>query len=307
MSWGVGEQGSTEVWYTGKEKNEKNRFLIKTPFEDKIMPTQSEMLVAIVNNKRDFTIIQEHNWYRIPVTSVKKFLNERWPPQWVAFYLTKVFGEEAYSVRYYAQVIDIRKAYRYQLFPNEEQNEKTNKKYFQLMISPLKKLPKPILSRRWRRIVFIPTTWQKFINAIEINDLYDGSPLEDRLWAEFKRHNIPAVRQVFLTVKKQNYFLDFAVYCDKGNLDVETDGDTWHANPENAAEDNLRDNALISVGWKVLRFDTKKIKEQASEYCISRVSETINTLGGVDEGKYMPRKIDGRANGSYQLGLFDDF
>jgi very-short-patch-repair endonuclease len=154
--------------------------------------------------------------------------------------------------------------------------------------------------------VFIPTTWQKFIKAIEINDLYDESPLEDRLWAEFKRHNIPAERQELITVKRQNYFLDFAIYCAKGNLDVETDGDSWHANPEKASEDNFRDNALISVGWKVMRFDTQKIQERANEYCIPRVVETIKNLGGVDEGQYMPRRIDGRTNGSYQLGLFDD-
>jgi len=270
------------------------------------MSKRGEVLVAIINDKRDFAIVQNQNWYRIPVSSAQKWLKERWPPQWIAFYQTKVFGGGAYSVRYYAKIIDIRTVYRHELFPNELLNEKSNRQYYQLIFASLKELPTPILSRRRRRIVFIPTSWQKFIKAIEINDLYDESPLEDRLWAEFKRHNIPAERQEFVTIKQKNYFLDFAVYCAKGNLDVETDGDSWHANPEKAAEDNLRDNALISVGWKVLRFDTAKVQERAGDYCIPRIVETINTLGGVDEGKYMPRKIDGRTNGSYQLGLFDD-
>jgi len=269
------------------------------------MSKRGEVLVAIVNKKRDFAIIQNKNWYRIPVFSAKKWLKERWPPQWVAFYQTKVFGDEAYSVSYYAQVLDIRKVRRWQLFPNEPPGKKDNYWYYQLILSPPKKLPKPILSRRWRRIIFIPTTWQKFINAVEINDLYDESPLEDRLWAEFKRHNIPAERQEFITVKQRNYALDFAVYCASGSIDVETDGDTWHANPEKAAEDNLRDNALESVGWKVLRFSTPQIREQVAEYCIHTVTDTINKLGGVDEMKYMPRKIDLKADSSYQLGLFN--
>ena len=36
-----------------------------------------------------------------------------------------------------------------------------------------------------------------------------------------KRHNIPAERQHFTTVKQQNYALDFAVFCDKANIDVD--------------------------------------------------------------------------------------
>jgi very-short-patch-repair endonuclease len=279
----------------------------RTDFNTKAMSTRGEVLVAIVNNKRDFAIVQNQCWYRIPVSSANKWLKDRWPPQWLAFYQTKVFGAEAHSVNYYTRVVQIRKAYRWQLFPNEILNEKSNRRYYQLVLNPLQKLPKPIRSRRWRRIVFIPTTWQKFINATEINDLYDESPLEDRLWAEFKRHRILAERQEFVTVKKQNYALDFAIYCAKGSIDVETDGDTWHANPEKAAQDNRRDNALEAVGWKVLRFTTHQIREETEAYCIRTVTETINNLDGVDEGGMVPRRIDLEAAGAYQLGLFDDF
>lgn len=270
------------------------------------MTGTGELLVAIMNDKRDFAFAQEHHWYRIPVSSAKKWLGNRWPPQWIAFYQTKVFGQEAYSIRYYARVIHIKRVPRRMLFPNEPENKKSKTSYYQLVLTPLQKLPQPIFSRRWRRIVFIPTTWQKFIDAAEINDLFDDSPLEDRLWAEFKRHNIPAERQEFLTIKKNNYALDFAVRCAKGKIDVETDGDTWHANPEKAVLDNLRDNALEAVGWSVLRFSTRQIQEQAGTYCIRTVSETVNQLGGVDEGKLVPRKIDTNTDSSYQPSLFDD-
>ena len=270
------------------------------------MANRGEVLVAIINDKRDFAIARNHNWYRIPVSSAQKWLRNRWPPQWLAFYQTKIFGPEAHSIRYFAQVIQIQKAFRWQLFPDEPVGKKSNRQYYQLIFNPLQKLPQPIFSRRWRRIVFISTTWQKFTHAVEINDLYDESPLEDRLWAEFKRHHILAERQEFITVKQQNYALDFAIYCAKGNIDVETDGDTWHANPDKAALDNLRDNALEAVGWKVLRFTIHQIKEKTEDYCIQMVSETINNLGGVDEGGIVPRKINLEADGSYQLGLFDD-
>jgi very-short-patch-repair endonuclease len=163
----------------------------------------------------------------------------------------------------------------------------------------------PIYSRRFRRIIFIPTTLEKFSNASEINDLYDESLLEDKLWAEFKRHNIPAERQEFVIARENNYALDFAVYCAKGNIDIETDGDFWHANPEKAEKDNLRDNDLKTRGWKVLRFSEKQTQEQSASYCIETVTENINNLGGVDEGKIIPRKIN-PDSGSYQPSLFDN-
>jgi len=268
---------------------------------------RGEVLVAIINNLFDFAIARDKHWYRIPDGSVEKRLKKRWPPQWLAFYQTKVFGQEAHAVNYYAQVVDSRQVYRWQLFPDQPRDEKRNRRYYQLILKPLQRLPKPILSRRLRRIVFIPTTWQKFINAVEINDLYDESPLEDRLWAEFKRLQIAAERQEFVKVKKHDYALDFAIYCATGNIDVETDGDIWHANPKQAAQDNLRDNALKTAKWKVLRFTGRQIREEMQEYCLPTIVENINNLGGVEEGKIIPRKIDPNApGGSYQLMLFDE-
>lgn len=271
------------------------------------MSARGQVLVAILNNNLDFNVARDQHWYRIPVSSVEKWLKNRWPPQWLAFYQTKIFGQEAYSVNYYAQVLHIREVHRGLLFPDQPLDERSNRRYYQLFLEPLQRLPKPILSPRLRRIVFIPTTAEKFFAASEINDLYDESPLEDRLWAEFKRLHIHAERQERVEVKKRKYVLDFAIYCAKGKLDVETDGDTWHANPEKAVEDNLRNNDLESVGWQILRFSTPQIQERITDYCLPKVVETINHLGGIETGGFLPRKIDlDSPAGTRQLGLFDN-
>lgn len=272
------------------------------------MSQRGELLIAIINNRLDFNLAREKHWYRIPVSSKEKWLKERWPPRWLALYQTKVFGREAYAINYYAKVLDIRQVFRWELFPNQPRNDKSNRRYYQLFLEPLRRLPNPISSRRRRRIVFIPTTWQKFVNAGEINDLYDESSLEDRLWAVFKRLQIQAERQELVTIQERNYFLDFAIYCASGNIDVETDGDEWHANPEKSAVDNVRDNDLESVGWKLFRFTTHQIQEQMVEYCVPKIVDTINRLQGVkEEGKFMPRRIELNApEGTYQPGLFDD-
>ena len=271
------------------------------------MSTRGEVLVAIINNLHDFAIARDQHWYRIPVGSAKKWLKDRWPPEWLAFYQTKPFGREAHAVNYYAKVHEIRQRYRWQLFELDPRDEKRNRRYYQLVLGPLQRLPDPIRSRRWRRIVFIPTTWSRFVSAAEINDLYHESPLEDRLWAEFKRLKVAAERQEAVEVKKRYYFLDFAIYCATGKIDVETDGDVWHANPERAAQDNLRDNDLKTVGWRVLRFNTHQIREEMEPYCLRTIVENIGKFGGVDEGRIVPRHIDPNAlDGVYQPGLFDD-
>jgi very-short-patch-repair endonuclease len=268
------------------------------------MSKRGEVLVAIISKQLDFAILRERLWYRIPVKSVEKWVKDRWPPKWLAFYQTKVFGAEKHAVNYFAEVLDIRQVYRWQLFPDEPRDDKSTRRYYQVFVKSVQPLPKPIYSRRFRRIVLIPTTREKFSKATEINDLFDDSSLEDMLWAEFKQHDIPAERQEFVIARNNDYALDFAVYCAKGNIDIETDGDFWHANPEKAEKDNLRDHDLNTAGWKVLRFTEKQIREQAASYCIETVVENINKLGGVDDGKVIPRKIN-LGGGSYQPSLFD--
>ncbi len=89
-----------------------------------------EVLVAIINNHSDFLLAREKQWYRIPIDSQAKWLKKRWPPRWLAFYQTKIFGAEAYSIRYFTKVKGIQEAYRWQLFPEEKQGAKINNRYY---------------------------------------------------------------------------------------------------------------------------------------------------------------------------------
>jgi len=274
--------------------------------EDSSAGARGEVLVAPVNNLLDFNVAQEQYWYRIPVSSVKKRLKERWPPQWLALYQTKVFGPEAWAINYYAPVRRIRVVPRRELLPEDSGHPRADDPYYKIETGPWERLPQPILSARWRRIVFIPTTWDKFIGAVEINDLYDESPLEDRLWAEFKRYEISAERQFFVQVRASLYSLDFAIFCDGGKLNVETDGDTWHADPERIPLDNRRDNHLTAAGWAVLRFNGKQVREEAAEHCIPEVMRTANRLGGLPSEGLTPRRFDPAHPGApRQLALFE--
>jgi very-short-patch-repair endonuclease len=252
-------------------------------------------------------LAREAGWYRIPVASARKWLRDRWPPRLLAFYQTKVFGPEAYAVNYSAVVCGVRVVSRTDLFPDTPRNHpKANRRYYQLLLGDLERLPQPIVSHRLRRIVFIPTTFEKFKAAVEINDLWDESPLEDRLWAILKRARIRAERQYPVEVEDRFYILDFAIFCNEGKIDVETDGDTWHSDPERIPLDNQRDTALVSKGWYVIRFNTTQVHERPVDYCVSKVMTTINRLEGLDHTTGVPVRYDpGDPLGPQQLSLFD--
>ncbi len=267
---------------------------------------KDEVLVAIMNSPRDFAIARDRHWYRIPVRSANKWLTRRWPPGWIAFYLTKVFGGEAFCVNSYANVIGVRERLRSELLPDEPQHQNSGERYYQLLLGPIQALPQPIPSRRRRRIVFIPTTWQKFLRATEINELYDESPLEDLLWEQIKRIHLTAERQEFITANGSDYALDFAFYCVNGKLDVETDGDVWHSSKERIRQDNRRDNDVETAGWKLLRFDSYHLREKAVEYCIPAIVENVRRLGGLAEDRIIPRDIRPDSSSPSQMSLFDD-
>jgi very-short-patch-repair endonuclease len=249
------------------------------------MRNSDELLVGIVNLSSDFEIIRNQLWYRIPVDKAQRLLKKRWPPKWIAFYYTKKIEEFPHMIIHYAKISSIIQLTRKDLFPNEKENYKSQKKYYKITFDKLLQLPQPIFSRRWRRIVFIQTTYDKFIKAVEINDLFDGSTLEDRLWAELKRNGISADRQEVIKVDQKYYFLDFAIYCKNGKIDIETDGDLYHHNLESAAKDNVRNNDLTYKGWNIVRFNSNQINEKMETYCLPTIKTLINKLGGIDLDK----------------------
>lgn len=266
-------------------------------------PSQrGQALVAILRDLSDFDLLRSELWYRVPKDKAPR----RWPPQWLAFYQTKIFGPDAWAVHWYGRVRMIREVTRRDLFPNEPEGPKSDRVYYQIHLESLERLEHPIVSRRLRRLVFVPTTYHKLTTAEEINDLFDDSPLEDALWAELKRLDIAAERQWDIRHEGRFYFLDFAVYCESGKLDIETDGDLWHAEKEQIPEDNRRNNAIESLGWHVLRFNGQQVREEMAQYCVPKITDAINRLGGLSgEGRVTYHAApDGGI--TRQLALFDN-
>jgi len=203
-------------------------------------------LVGIVPRQGLWSLIERERWYHIPVESAPG---------------------NALSVK------------RIKLFPGKPEHKRAGADYYQFHLGEIEKLPRPIPSSKLRRIIHIPTTRKKLLVAQEINDLWETSPLEEKMHWAFKKRNISAERQFYVNAGGQSYFLDFAVFCREGSLDVECDGERYHVLPQALARDRKRNNRLTSYGWSVLRFGGREINQELPA-CLREVAQTITTLGG---------------------------
>ena len=136
------------------------------------------VLVAIVNNERDFTIAREAGWYRIPAERAPEGIHA----QYLALYQTKSFGDDAFAINYYARINGVELTARRDLFPDEAEHPRASSAYYKLNIGPLIRLPHAIISRKWRRFTFLVTTGERFQKAWELNDLVLGTPEDDVVW-----------------------------------------------------------------------------------------------------------------------------
>jgi very-short-patch-repair endonuclease len=253
----------------------------------KAFGTETPALVGIINRIKDWKLLQSEHWYRIPKRSAPEGLED---VRYLAWYQTKVFGEEKWSVNWYARVLGITERRRAELLPDEPGHKRAEETYFRIEVSDLLRLPNPIPSRNWRFIVFIPTSLERLLVAQEINDLFRTSPIEDHMYRALVSADMEPERQFFVSEAGRNYELDMALFCRDGRLDIECDGEEYHAGRDKAEKDRSRDNALASGGWKVLRFSGREILDHTGQ-CMRVVRRTVKHMGGVGSGPKRRRRV----------------
>ena len=63
---------------------------------------------------------------------------------------------------------------------------------------------------------------------------------------------------------------------------------------------------LKAAGWQVLRFTGRQIREGLTDYCMPKITETINRLDGLKEEGLVPRTFHQAAGcTAQQLSLFE--
>ncbi|MBX7154062.1 MAG: endonuclease domain-containing protein [Bacteriodetes bacterium] len=265
---------------------------------------KKDTLVAMVPTQKDWLIVKNDNWYRIPVVSAPNIVKDS-EAQYIAFYHPKVFREMPWSIKYYGKIERVEIKKRIELLPNETLHKRKDESYYQIYLKTIDECPNNIVSYKGRRTTFIATTYDKLINAKEYNDLFIGSYLEEIMWQALKEVKIHAEREYEVTLTNgKRYFIDFAIFCRKSNLAIECDGDQYHLKLEVVHRDKDRDRHLSELGgYETLRYYTKKICNEMSDV-IEEISMAINNRGGLV--KLHPNQVDyiNIEDKKWQLTLF---
>ncbi len=185
----------------------------QTPYRS---PDTYRVLVVLVNNRRDWEIVQTQGWYRIPVSRAPRQVGA----DLLAFYFSKVFADMAWSVRYVAPVLRFELARRRELLPEEADHPRADDWYYRVVLGPPEPLPRPIPSKRLRRLVFLPTTLGRLLSAEEINDLWIREPLEERVWQALKGAGLRPEASFEVKDSGMRYEITIAIPCVEGGVGV---------------------------------------------------------------------------------------
>ena len=181
------------------------------------MYPEDRVLVAFVPHPDDFELIRSEGWYRVPQRNAPKGLHA----EYFAFYFGSNFGTEKWAIFYYARNLGHELVTRRELFPDQTDHPRADERYHKVQLGPILTRKHPILSLRWRRVTFIHTTWDRFEDAREINDLFvEGGHYVDRLYATLKERGIQAERNYHVSEAAAPYYVPLMVPCRLGRVEI---------------------------------------------------------------------------------------
>lgn len=148
------------------------------------MHPEDRVLVGVMKRKKDFQIALEQKWYRIPQSQASRGIYM----EYIAlFFGGRAFGDLNGGIHYYARRTGHELATRVQLLPDEPDHKHAHDPYYKIQFRELQAKVPPILNSRKRRFAFIYTTWDRFISATDIDDLYSQADhLVDRVFNALK-------------------------------------------------------------------------------------------------------------------------
>jgi len=181
------------------------------------MHPEDQVLVGVVKRKKDFDILRTQQWYRIPKGKAPKGIYA----DYLAFFLSgKPFKDLNHTIPYYAKRTGLELHRRIDLLPDETKN--ANAEYHKLQIAELRATRQPITNPSKRRFAFIYTTWDRFVHAKTLDDLYSRADhLVDRLYYALRDSGFKPRRQWELTARQGVYPAQRAnlkLLCENGTV-----------------------------------------------------------------------------------------
>ncbi len=132
------------------------------------MYPEDRVLVGVINRKRDFELARRERWYRIPQDRAPRNIDT----EYLAFYFSRSFKAQNGGIHYYARRTGYELVRRRDLLPGETDHSRANRLYYKIELGEIQPKTPPILNPTRRPISFVFTTWDRFIAARTIADLY---------------------------------------------------------------------------------------------------------------------------------------
>jgi hypothetical protein len=185
------------------------------------MFAEDRVLVGVIRRKRDLTIAREERWYRIPQAQLPRGVNA----EYIALFLSgAVFKEKSGGIHYFAERTGLELVYRKDLLPNEADHPRANDVYYKAQLGPLMEKSPPVLNPTRRVISFIYTTWDRFVKAREIGDLYSSADyFVDRIYHALRSTGLTPERSWQAEYREASRPAELRILCEKGTVVASTD------------------------------------------------------------------------------------
>ncbi|MEM6284136.1 MAG: hypothetical protein AAF787_18225 [Chloroflexota bacterium] len=185
------------------------------------MYPEDRVLVGVCKTKRDLTFARDAHWYRIPQGQMPRGVYT----EYIALFVSgSVFKEQSGTVAYYARWQGVELARRRELIPSQPDHKRADEVYYKIKLGELKTKTPPITNPTKRVITFVHTTWDRFISARTIADLYsDADRFVDRIYHALRSPQLRVERWWEADYKQTGYAPQLRIICQKGDVVASTE------------------------------------------------------------------------------------
>ncbi len=214
------------------------------------MYPEDRVLIGVITTKRDLKFARESHWYRIPQQRLPRGVYA----EYIAFFLSgKVFGEQSGSIPYYARRKGVELARRRELIPAQRNHKRADEVYYKIGLEPLQIKQPPITNPTRRVITFINTTWDRFLAATEIGDLYSQADyFVDRIYHALRSPYMRIERYWEADQYQTGYAPQLRILCQRGEVVASTDDNEGGVYLDASKND---DELLAEIRAEIARHD----------------------------------------------------
>jgi hypothetical protein len=203
------------------------------------MYPEDRVLVGAITRKKDLKLARDRGWYRIPQSRMPRGIHT----EYLALFLnSRTAGKPESGIYYFAEPAGVELAYRRDLLPDESDHPRAGEVYYQVQLRNWREKSPPVLNPTRRTFAFIYTTWDRFVRAREIKDLYsDADYYVDRIYHALRNDGLTGIERYWDAERKQSGVgAQIRVLCERGAFTASTEpsvGDIFLE--DGAAEDAI--------------------------------------------------------------------